>query len=648
MSVHYPDSTYLLPTDTMRSPLALTALAVFISVLLFISAAPLETTFRVAPYLQFGTKHSMVVLWETEEPATTRVEYGESRMGDDAPNLSLHKELDGTRTMHEVVLEGLKPETKYFWRVVSKLESGEEIVSEHSSFKTNVHDSTAFSFVFYSDSQNNPDVWGKVSTLGWLERPNFAIHAGDLVDRGGHMPDWLIDFFPPANDLMRRVPMYTILGNHEDDDANYYRYFHNPAPEYYYSFKYGNAEFFLVDTNRPVTEDSEQYKWLEQQLAGSTATWKFVVHHHPPYSSEENDHGDSWVGSTSLGTHARNLVPLYEHYGVDLCLFGHVHMYERTWPLLEGGVNQKNGVVYINGGGAGGGLEQFAPTRSWFTAKVKSTHHYGYFAIHDNMLIFQAIDQEGNMFDSFQLEKSDERLAQSHVVKPPPPQFENETRLFLGSTEVAFNAPFEGVDIRYTTDGSAPSSSSPKYSAPFTLDASTTIKVASFTKEGMRSRVMTRAFEKASLQKATKVSRPKKGLRYAYYEGGWSKLPDFSSLEPVKEDVTESIGIEGNADKEDQIGLVFEGYVEVEKDGIYTAYTESDDGSRLYINGEMVVDNDGLHGRQTRNGQVALAKGYHQVRIEFFENSGGEYLKASLIGEGFPKELLSAGSLFHK
>ena len=414
----------------MRSPILVVAL--LLGSVVLSSSSPIENnSFKVHPYLQFGTKNSMAILWETEISASSRVEYGESRMGDEEPNLSMHVELDGTRTMHEVVIEGLKPETKYFWRVVSRQESGEELISEHATFKTNVHDSTAFSFVLFSDSQNNPAVWGKVSTLGWLERPNFALHAGDLVDRGGHMPDWLIDFFPPAQDLMTRVPMYTILGNHEDDDPNYYRYFHNPPPEYYYTFTYGNAQFFLLDTNRPVTEGSEQYNWLEQELAKSTATWKLVVHHHPPYSSEENDHGNSWVGSTSYGTHARNLVPLYEHYGVDFCLFGHVHMYERTWPLLEGRVNQKNGVVYINAGGAGGGLEQFAPTRSWFTAKAKSVHHYGYFAIHDNMLIFQAIDEDGHMFDGFQLEKTGDRLAQSQIMKPPPPQFGSTTTMFL-------------------------------------------------------------------------------------------------------------------------------------------------------------------------------------------------------------------------
>lgn len=550
--------------------------------------------------------------------------------------------------MHEVVIEGLQPETKYFWRVVSTFASGERITSQPSTFKTNVNDSTAFSFVLFSDSQNNPEVWGRVSTLGWQERPNFALHAGDLVDRGGHMPDWLVDFFPPAHDLMERVPMYTILGNHEDDDANYYRYFHNPPPEYYYTFDYGNARFFMVDTNRPVTEGSEQYTWLEQELAKSTSTWKIVVHHHPPYSSEENDHGDSWVGSTSYGTHARNLVPLYEHYGVDFNLFGHVHMYERTWPLLEGRVNQKNGVIYINAGGAGGGLERFAPTRSWFTAKVKSVHHYGYFAIHGNTVTFQAIDENGRLFDSFQLQKTGDRLTQSHIMKPPPPQFEDVGRLFLGETHVTLTSTFENVDIRYTTDGTTPSTASDMYEGPIPLSQSTTIRAAAFTDEGVRSRVVAGSFEKGALQAAANVETLQPGLSYAYYEGNWSFLPDFDALAPIRTGIATTVQITGHADRSDQIGLVFEGFVDVPESGIYTFFTESDDGSRLYVNDRLVVDNDGLHGRQTRTGQAALEKGHHAIRLEFFESGGGEFLKASMVGDGFPVELLKAGNLFYQ
>ena len=629
----------------VRTSLLLLCLIAIIGV--FVSTQIPRASFLVKPYLQYGTKNSMVILWETQTPATTRVEYGESRLGDSAPNLSESVVLDGSRTMHEVVIDGLKPETKYFWRVVSELDTGERLVSGHSTFRTNVNDSTAFSFLLYGDSQSNPEVWKRVADLGWSERPNFAVLAGDLVDRGGNIDDWLVEFFPPANQLMRRVPIYTVLGNHEDDDPNYYKYMHNPEPEWRYTFTYGNAQFFMIDTNRPVEPGSEQYEWLEEELAKSTATWKIAIHHHPPYSSEENDHGNSWVGSTTYGTHARNLVPLYEHYGVDLCLFGHVHMYERTLPLLDGRVNQKNGVIYINSGGAGGGLEDFAPTRSWFTAKVRSAHHYGYFVIHDNAVMFQAIDEQGRMFDSFQLEKTGTRLAQSRVMKPAPPQIDNEGTLFLEDTEVTLSSSFENVEIRYTLDGSSPSTTSTLYAGPFKLNDSGMLKAAAFSEEGVRSRVVSRQFERATLQAAASVENLKSGLEYRYYEGHWNAVPDFDRLEPVKTGVTEAVKIEGLADRVDDIGLVFEGYTEAPADGIYTFFTESDDGSKLYINGSLVVDNDGEHGRRTRKGQAALAKGYHQIRIEFFESGGGEALRASGMGDGFPKELIGKGSLFH-
>jgi hypothetical protein len=66
-----------------------------------------------------------------------------------------------------------------------------------------------------------------------------------------------------------------------------------------------------------------------------------------------------------------SLVPLYEKYGVDIALAGHVHSYERTWPILRMSIHQKKGVRYIvSGGGGGGGLEQAGPQRTWFTLHV--------------------------------------------------------------------------------------------------------------------------------------------------------------------------------------------------------------------------------------------------------------------------------------
>lgn len=603
-------------------------------------------SFQVAPYLQFGTDSSMVVLWETPMAGTSEIRYGESRLGDETPNLSQRVALDGERTMHEIVLTGLKPATKYFWQAISTFSDGSRLASEAYTFRTTVDDSAAFAFVLYGDTQNNPEVWGKLAELGWLERPNFGILAGDLVDRGGHLPDWLVDFFPPGHVFMSRYPLYTVLGNHEDDHAYYYQYMHNPPPEYYYTFTYGNAQFFMIDTNRDVTEGSEQYNWLEWQLARSTATWKFVVHHHPPYSSEENDHGNSWTGSTRYGTHARNLVPLYEHYGVDFCLFGHVHMYERTWPIFEGSIDQQNGVIYINSGGGGGGLEQFAPTRSWFSAKVKSTHHYGYFAIQDRTLMFQAIDQEGRLFDQFELKK-DANDQQARIALPPAPHIEPFGGFFMGSQSVTLSAALDDLTIHYTTDGSTPTSASPIYTEALTFSETTALQTVAIAPNGATSRVQAVHFRAGVPKDPVRVRRTQPGLAYRYYEGQWDYLPNFTQLDVLQSGTTLAFDLDAIKQVDDAYGIVFTGYIDVPTDGVYTFYTSSDDGTKLYIGGEEIVDNDGSHSVRERSGQVVLKQGKHAFEVRYFEDHGGEALSVLWEGPDFPKQHVRAEVLSH-
>ncbi len=151
---------------------------------------------------------------------------------------------------------------------------------------------------------------------------------------------------------MSHVPIYTILGNHEGDSKYYYQYMANPEPEYYYTFTYGNAQFFMIDTDRKVNTGSKQYEWLEEELKKSQATWKFAVHHHPPYSSDESDYGDAYRGPSERGDKSlQPLVKLYEKYGLDICFYGHIHDYERTWPIKDNKVNREEGVIYIQTGG---------------------------------------------------------------------------------------------------------------------------------------------------------------------------------------------------------------------------------------------------------------------------------------------------------
>lgn len=355
--------------------------------------------FVVLPYLQFATKTSMVIRWETAFEGEALVEYGERLPYDREARVA------GGRALHEVELTGLKPQTQYFYRVTTRSADGRVARSDRRTFQTAVHDDSAFAFTVIGDTQNNPKVTARVAELAYALRPNFQVHVGDVVGSGPKKQEWVEEFLRPSEPLMSRVCVYPTIGNHEEDAHWYYDYFTMPSPEYFYSFAYGNAQFFMVDTNRPITPGSEQYRWLDESLARSEATWKFVAHHHPVWSSDENDHGDTHRGGSTWGKpEHRPLAALYERHGVDLVFNGHIHMYERTWPIRDGKVDP-TGVRYITTGGSGGGLEGFAPSRTWFMASGTRRHHFTYIAIHEGVLQFRVYDEEGRLFDSMEIAK---------------------------------------------------------------------------------------------------------------------------------------------------------------------------------------------------------------------------------------------------
>ena len=148
---------------------------------------------------------------------------------------------------------------------------------------------------------------------------------------------------------------------------------------------------------------------------------------------------------------------------------------------------------------------------------------------------------------------------------------------------------------------------------------------------------------------------PLDGLRVKYYElSNPSFLPDFSTLIPYAEDVSLSVNYPStggefmNSGRSDNVGVVFSGYVLAIEDGIYTLTTDSDDGSRLYIGDEMVVDNDGLHGMEKVGGSIPLSAGWHQMRIEFFENGGGAGLIATIAGPAVEETNLEGLFISHE
>lgn len=360
------------------------------------------------PYLQHVTQTSMTIMWETDQPCTSAVECGEAEWvakRQPVPLKNIVKENE-KKTIHEIVLKDLKVQTNYFYRVSSANNDGVKVASQIYTFQTAVRQDSPFAFVVIGDNRTYPERFARVITLAWAERPNFVLNVGDVVTKGSVKEQWIKEYLQPAAELMRRVPTYVAIGNHEGNADWYYKYVSYPAPENYYSFDYGNAHFAIIDSNKNLSKDSEQYKWLDKDLRRSKARWKFVAHHHPPYSSDEDGYGDTHRGKSRLGDmNVRQLVPLYEKHNVDIVWYGHIHDYERTWPIRAGKVDQSRGVVYIQTGGGGAKLADFAPVRSWFTAKVLRNWQYCLVTIHDGTLRMMAYDIDGRMYDYLELKK---------------------------------------------------------------------------------------------------------------------------------------------------------------------------------------------------------------------------------------------------
>lgn len=357
--------------------------------------------FVVEPYLQWPTGESIVVRWETDAPASAEVRWG------DRSAVPERAASDGLATLHEVTVTGLKPGQPYFYQAVSVSEAGEELAAEVLTFTTAVEPDAAFGFVVLCDTQSNPEVVRRLAEHAYAQRPLFTLLGGDLVSDGLVKEHWTAHFFPNMAPLNARVPLIPILGNHEKDSPHFYEYFTVPEPKYYYQFSYGNLDVFMLDSQKPFGRNSDLYTWMEGALAESQAAWKIVMMHKPPYSSDEDDYGDTAEGRSVHGDfNSRMLVRLYEEHGVDLVWSGHIHSYERTFPLRGNrAVAPGEGPVYMVTGGGGGGLERAAPQRAWFTAKVYRGHHYCYVTVNGNHLRIEARDLDDRIFDWVELSK---------------------------------------------------------------------------------------------------------------------------------------------------------------------------------------------------------------------------------------------------
>ncbi|MFO0685691.1 MAG: metallophosphoesterase family protein [Sandaracinus sp.] len=302
------------------------------------------------PYLQRGTPTSMHVVWRSAAAEPTRVCWGTSASSLGSSAGSGASEID-----HDVTIEGLSPSTQYFYRAAAASCSAATTGDANDTFTTSPpRGSTApFRMWIVGDSGTGDAAQAGVrdAMLAYVgaDFPDLVLHMGDIAYTAGTTAQFDSGFFGPYADILRRVPCWPTMGNHEGISAHsstetgpYYEAYSLPrdgsaggvasGTEAYYSFDYANVHFVVLnsqDVSRSPT--GAMLTWLESDLSANVSDWTIAYFHHPAYT-----HGTHNSDTESQLVEMReNALPILEAHGVDAVLAGHSHAYERSY-LVHG------------------------------------------------------------------------------------------------------------------------------------------------------------------------------------------------------------------------------------------------------------------------------------------------------------------------
>ena len=313
---------------------------VVLLILITFRLAGAHSGFKILPYVQSVDATSAMILWNPADGITGEVRYGTSTAygasveGRIEYVMTNERPQPGKTDIVHAPLVGLLPDTVYHYQVVNP-----EFESRDRTFRTAPADADAtFTFLVYGDNRTDPQAHARVISAAAINDPAFVLHTGDMVpflDNGQNV--WRKQFFEPADLLLRKTWFPVTRGNHEEGSPLFAEYFVAPRgiqAKDYYSFDWGPVHVATINTNKNYQPGSDQYQFLEHDLASTSRPFKVFFGHHPSFSSGLH-------GSTVA---MRVLQPLFEKYGVKLVLAGHDHDYERT---LVNGINY---VVTVGGG----------------------------------------------------------------------------------------------------------------------------------------------------------------------------------------------------------------------------------------------------------------------------------------------------------
>ena len=439
---------------------------------------------------------SIVIAWQTnDKPANFVLGYGEGSLDQKAQITPAERKPFGkddgeSRINYSAILDRLKLNTKYKYKV-----SMDDTPVLEGFFTTRKPRGVKTRFVAFGDNSFGDISDRAIAFQSFRAMPDFVMNAGDNVYESGLDNEYARYFFPVYNadeagarigaPLLRAVPFYTVIANHDvhdkgpdkgpaadftknPDSLGYYTNMYLPtngpianqstpivgdpdAIENFkaiagdrfprsanYSYDYGDAHILCLDSNAYVDPtDKDLQSWIDFDLSGTDASWKFVVYHHPAFNVG-NEHYEE--------QHMRALSPLFEKHGISLVFSGHEHTYQRTRPIkfapsdltgakdapkgkrlvpgaftvdrtYDGDKNQQpDGVIYLTTGAGGKHLydaEMNDNPANWLhledsnadyvSRMVSDRHSITVVDMHKQSLDVRQVDEWGNEIDRFRI-----------------------------------------------------------------------------------------------------------------------------------------------------------------------------------------------------------------------------------------------------
>ncbi len=339
--------------------------------------------FLVKPYLQLGhspADRQVVVVWHTvDADSQWVVDYrpGTGRRWQAAPTATFDRvAVPGVapHRIHHVALTGLEPGQLFGYR----LSNDGKPVFEAEARAPKAADQPQ-RFVVFGDCGADTPEERAIAFRAFLSKPDFVMITGDIVYGKGLISEYRTKFWPILNadeaspcvgaPLLRSTLFLAAPGNHDiasrdlektPDGLAYFYYWFQPlngpigkvggpitAPlagpsqnlkafaeaagsafprMANFSFDYGNAHWTVLDANATVDWTNRELKeWVAADLASAKgATWRFVSFHQPGFNSSKTHFDEQYM---------RVLAPLFEEGKVDVVFNGHVHNYQRSYPL---------------------------------------------------------------------------------------------------------------------------------------------------------------------------------------------------------------------------------------------------------------------------------------------------------------------------